>query len=313
MYEQFNQKLQELTQKIEWFEKNEERLKELKQKKNSLEQQKRELEWKLEKYEREIEQLKKSSFKSLIYKLRGQYDQVLERKEHECLKMATEYDQINHQLTIVKVELEQLSIKNQALRASKDAYQQLYRQKYEALLDPQSRYAGKILKLESTTKSLEGVLQEINEALEVGKQVLDVIEDILSSLEDAKGWGVYDIVGGGTLSNLAKHSYLDQANEQAEQLNRLIERFKTELVDIKLTTNIQIEMDSFTKFADFFLDGFYIDWVVQSKITEAMCSVEQVRNQVREILNQLQQTRGETEGAYRQEQARLVQVITEAT
>lgn len=313
MYEQFNQKLQELTQKIEWFEKNEERLKELEQKKNSLEQQKRELEWKLEKYEREIEQLKKSSLKSLIYKLRGQYDQVLERKEHECLKMATEYDQINHQLTIVKAELEQLSIKNQALRASKDAYQQLYRQKYEALLDPQSRYAGEILQLESTTKSLEGVLQEINEALEVGKQVLDVIEDILSSLEDAKGWGVYDIVGGGTLSNLAKHSYLDQANEQAEQLNRLIERFKTELVDIKLTTNIQIEMDSFTKFADFFLDGFYIDWVVQSKITEAMCSVEQVRNQVREILNQLQQTRGETEGAYRQEQARLEQMITEAT
>lgn len=45
-------------------------------------------------------------------------------------------------------------------------------------------------------------------------------------------------VGGGTRSNLAKHSSLNQANEQAEQLNHLIERFKNALVAIKLITNI---------------------------------------------------------------------------
>lgn len=55
-----------------------------------------------------------------------------------------------------------------------------------------------------------------------------------------------------------------------------------------------------------------MDWAVQSKITEVMFSVEQVRNQVREILSQFQQIRDETEEAYRQEQTRLLQVITEA-
>ncbi len=312
MYEEFNQKLQELTLKIEQFEHNEKRLKELRERKNSLERQKRELEWKLEKYKGEMEQLNKSSLKSLLYKLRGQYNQVLEWKKHECLKIATEYDQIAYQLTTVKAELEQLNIKNQVLRGSKEAYKRLYRQKYEALLEPQSHYASEILQLESTIKSLEGVLQDTHRALEVGNQVLDATKDILSGLEDAKGWGIYDVIGGGTLSNIAKHSYLDQANEQAEELNHLIERFKTELVAIKLTTPLKMEIDSFTKFADFFLDGFWIDWAVQSKITEAISSMEQVRHQVKEISSQLQQIQIKIEGAYRQAQARLVQVITEA-
>jgi len=53
-----------------------------------------------------------------------------------------------------------------------------------------------------------------------------------------------------------------------------LERFQEELADAGVRLNLALEIDGFSKFADFFFDGIISDWIVQSKIQNAssVCS-----------------------------------------
>ncbi len=46
-------------------------------------------------------------------------------------------------------------------------------------------------------------------------------------------------------------------------------------------------LDGFTRFADYFFDNFFVDWMVQSKIGEARRRVEEARRQVDRLLEWL--------------------------
>ena len=46
--------------------------------------------------------------------------------------------------------------------------------------------------------------------------MLDSLDSVLSSLESAEGWGTWDLLGGGLISDLAKHSHIDDAKVEAE-------------------------------------------------------------------------------------------------
>ena len=69
-------------------------------------------------------------------------------------------------------------------------------------------------------------------------------------------------MGGGLMADLAKYEELDDAQKQIEQLQVELRRFKTELADVEITADLQVTVDSFLKFADFFFDGLFADWAV---------------------------------------------------
>jgi len=75
---------------------------------------------------------------------------------------------------------------------------------------------------------------------------------------------------------------------RAEKIqSMLINRFRTELADVKISSQISIDIDGFTKFADFFFDGLISDWVVLSRIHDSQESVINVKKQVRTVLRKL--------------------------
>ena len=68
----------------------------------------------------------------------------------------------------------------------------------------------------------------------------------------------------------------------------MLNQFRTELSDIKINSEIHIEIDGFAKFADFFFDGLISDWVIQSRINESLDSVRKVKDEVNNVLNKLE-------------------------
>ena len=76
-------------------------------------------------------------------------------------------------------------------------------------------------------------------------------------------------MGGGLMADLAKYEELDDAQEQIEQLQVELRRFKTELSDVEIAADLQVTVDSFLKFADFFFDGLFADWAVLDHINQA--------------------------------------------
>ena len=61
-----------------------------------------------------------------------------------------------------------------------------------------------------------------------------------------------------------------------------------ELNDVNMACNLNIDTGDFLSFADYFFDGFIVDWVVQDRINNAKRQVEEALRRTESIVNQLQ-------------------------
>lgn len=93
--------------------------------------------------------------------------------------------------------------------------------------------------------------------------------------------------GGGFLSTVLKHSKMEQAKQNMEQAKYDLRNFSRELNDVNMACNLHINTGDFLSFADYFLDGFVIDWMVQDRINKAKQQVREAIRRTENILDQL--------------------------
>ena len=129
--------------------------------------------------------------------------------------------------------------------------------------------------------------REIGEAIEAGLSARGTADSILSSLHSAGSWGTFDLLGGGLVADLAKHSHLDSAQDQIETLQIQLSRFRTELSDVTIQADIQAQVDGFLRFADYFFDGLFVDWMVLDSIQQSQAQVENTAGQIKGVLRRL--------------------------
>ena len=60
------------------------------------------------------------------------------------------------------------------------------------------------------------------------------------------------------------------------------------LDDVNMACNLHIDTGDFLSFADYFFDGFVVDWMVQDRINNAKRQVEEAIRRTESIVNQLQ-------------------------
>ena len=138
------------------------------------------------------------------------------------------------------------------------------------------------------------------------------IARIEESLKSAKNWSTWDMVGGGMASDMMKHSRLNEAQRQAEELQRQLRKFKIELADIQVDCELQLQIEGFLKFADFFFDGIFVDWTVHSKIENSAQEVQTVKNQVEKVLHFLENKRIEKREQIDEAERQLNQIVYSA-
>ena len=131
------------------------------------------------------------------------------------------------------------------------------------------------------TKSMN---QEIREAREAGIRALNSLRRAQKYLDSARGWGIYDILGGGMISSLIKHSKLGDAQRCIEQAQADLDEFRQELMDVDLPW---VQADNFLSIADCFFDNFLADFMVQQRIKEARRRVEEACLRVEDALRRL--------------------------
>lgn len=133
--------------------------------------------------------------------------------------------------------------------------------------------------------------REIEEALAAGRAALDSLNRVNQSLSSAKGFGIWDMLGGGFVSGMLKHSKIDSASAEMENAKMLLGKFQKELRDVSMHPDMHIDIGSFAVFADFFLDNIVSDWYVQSKINQSKEQVEEAIEHVKTALNNLENMR----------------------
>ena len=130
--------------------------------------------------------------------------------------------------------------------------------------------------------------KEKREAIEAGQRALSSLRTAEENLNSAKNWGLVDMFGGGFFSTMLKHSKMDQARQNMEQAKYDLRNFSRELNDVNMACNLNINTGDFLSFADYFFDGFVVDWMVQDRINNARHQVEEAIRRTEYIINQLQ-------------------------
>lgn len=132
-----------------------------------------------------------------------------------------------------------------------------------------------------------GMDRERMEAIDAGKRARRSLVNALDALNSARGWGIYDMLGGGFISTLIKHSKMNKASDYIEDAKSDLAAFSRELSDISEYANVDLSTGDFWGFADWFFDGFFSDWVVQDRINDARKQVQYAISKVDDILSRL--------------------------
>jgi len=301
----YDEQLQKLQEQITRKRQLESVVDELRAQRSELSARVRELEAIKLDEQADVDKLEGRSLASFFYNVIGKMDEQLNKERQEAYAARVKYDAAARELAGVEEDLARRESELAGLRDCERQYETVLQEKAAAVKRAGGATAEEILKLEERLALLDSRKRELNEAISAGGSARTTTQQILSSLDSAEGWGTWDLFGGGLISDLAKHSHLDTAQENIETLQSQLRRFKTELADVTIQADMQIHVDGFLRFADYFFDGLFADWAVQSKISRSKEQVLSTQRQIESVLGQLSGMMRAAE----QEQAQLKETL----
>jgi hypothetical protein len=197
---------------------------------------------------------------------------------------------------LIRFELDLLTKKEQQEVAVERRIDSLIAHREEELLihDPS---AGHTLKgIHKETDKLNAYAIEVEEAYTAGTKALDLVRLTESHLLEARQFGQGDIWGIDRLQGIGslKHRSIDHAKEMAFQSTHALRHFTNEIRDVFRHLNLHFNMDieEIKRFTDIFFDNLITDWKVQQKINKSLAKVSSTRQQVEDLVHQLNQERG---------------------
>lgn len=269
---------QQLTNRIHTLEKR----------RGQLEDKVRDLELAKEKEEEDVEKLQGRSLSVLFHKILGKQQEMLDKEQLEAYEAAVKYDAAVRELETVKQNLNALRDEKVELQGNEDRYKRALRARIDELRRQKDAVGEKMTQLQEHKGELRKQQREVEEAEAAGRSALAIAESILDSLDSAKSWSTWDLIGGGGLvSDLVKHGHLDDAQDKVENLQVALGRFHTELMDVSIPADLEVRVDGFLKFADFFFDGLLADWMVRDRINGSAEQVQEVRRSIEKIMDRL--------------------------
>ncbi len=238
-----------------------------------------------EREQKEADRLEGRSLAALFYTVIGKKEEKLEKEQREAKEAAVRYDAAARELAAVNDDIERFEAELRSLNDCENNYAKAMEAASAEIKASGKPEAEEIVRLEQENAVLLSRLKELDEALAAGDAAYKTVRKVLEKLTKAEDWGTWDIMGGGMLADLAKHEVLDEAQELVETMQVDLRRFKTELSDVELDCNISVNIDGFTRFADFFFDGLFADLASLKKIEKSKEQVQKVKSSLETTLN----------------------------
>ncbi len=244
-----------------------------------------------------------------LHDCEAQYDALKERAEAYAARV--KYDTAAYELAAAERDLAQCEAELAQLHDCEAQYDALLHAKAQAVKQSGDAEADEILRAEHRLAQIEGKKQEIQEAIAAGQSAHAAAEQVLSCLNSAQDWGTWDMLGGGLLTDLIKYEHLDSAQQQIGQLQSALRRFKTELADVTIQAEVQVGVDGFLRFADYFFDNLFTDWAVMDQIGRSKAQVHDASTKIEEVLARLNEMLHDLEREHANEQSELNALIVQ--
>lgn len=246
------------------------------------------LEKSLQLEQKDVQRLESHSLAAVFYYITGQMEEKLDTERREYYAARVKYDAAVRELKAVEQDIECTVEDLQDLENCEARYVQAMEEKRIAIENAGTPVSEELLEKEQNLSFLNAQEHELEEAITAGTAALRAANDVVNSLKHAEGLGFFDVLGGGFLTDMAKHETLDEAQKNVEQMQLYLQKFNKELTDVAFRADLQVSVDRLLKFADTFFDGLLTDMAVLENIQQSRTRVDQTRDNILGILRQLQ-------------------------
>lgn len=185
-------------------------------------------------------------------------------------------------------EKSRLSNQLEKLAGIDSEYELLLFEKEKFIQQSNQIIAKELFEISEKLVNLNSELREITEAIAAGNSVIVDLDQAINSLGSAEGWGIWDMLGGGFITDMIKHSHIDDARNNVTIAQKKISRFKRELADVQKSADVKINIGELASFADFFFDGLIFDWIVQSKIEDSLKQSNNAKSIITQTIKELE-------------------------
>ncbi|MUT67039.1 hypothetical protein [Paenibacillus sp. NEAU-GSW1] len=269
-----------------------------------------ELEVQLDKEQADVDKLLKLSWSNMFHTILRSKDEQLEIERQQALSVSLKLQLTKQEIVTLEQEYYASGTQVAELVGADEQYEQIKRQKEQWILsvDADTTQQLETLEAQATDARLES--KEWYEAAAACRQLVCSLEDAVNKLDSAANWGTFDMLGGGLISNSIKHSHIDDAKSAISTAQCLVNRLKKELKDVRLSSDLKVQIGGLATFADFFFDGLIADWIVQGKIKESMSQALSQLHNARTLLEELDREKAKAESKYeslKQERERLIE------
>lgn len=240
---------------------------------------------------RDVERLENDSVIASFFKLVGMHEGKLTQEQAEYLSAKAEREHAAFELEEALRVVAQLESRQEAIKREAAAHRDLLEDKrryYEAMpAEAQQRVVyDRFAKKESEQLSL---CVEVSEALEVCREALLLAESAAAMLKAAEEWAMFDVAGGGLVTDVMKYDKLESAQRELKQLRGTMGRLKRELDDIEDKYVLpSFGVDSSTKNFDIWMDNVFTDYQVKAKIHEQYEAVNGLRESLVKLRERLE-------------------------
>ena len=132
---------------------------------------------------------------------------------------------------------------------------------------------------------------QINQALTLTDQLIAELDTAERQLSSARNWGFLDVLGGGLIVDLIKHSKLNNAKVSMDRVQYLLQELKRVLGGISMPGDYTMNVGGFETFADFFFDSGIVDVYMTAKIMSSLNEVRNLKNRCYELRSRLASVR----------------------
>lgn len=304
--------LRELQQKMAMKPGLEAKLHELRSQKSAYTQEAASLRTVFSREQRDVERLEGRSLANYFFQVIGKLDERLDQERQEAYAAKVKLDSAERELAGIESDLQQIELELADCQAAQAQYKEELEKKRAELKASGTAAADRILSYEQQIGEQKAKRQEIKEAICAGSDARSTADQILSELKSAQNWNNWDMFGGGgVFTHMAKHEHLDTAQDLVFRLQWELRQFKTELADIQISANVQVSIDGFLRFADYFFDSLFADWAVGDKISQSVSSVSGTKDQINRTLSALTAMEQQTDQKIEELNRQLDELIVE--
>ena len=132
---------------------------------------------------------------------------------------------------------------------------------------------------------------QINQAINLTDQLISELDQAERQLSSARNWGFLDVLGGGFIVDLIKHSKLNNAKISMDRVSYLLQELKRVLGGISMPGDYSMNVGGIATFADFFFDSGIVDVYMTAKIMSSLNEVRNLKNRCYELRSRLASVR----------------------